>query len=264
MKKEYHLAQLRTVCVAALVWVALSAPVWAQSAVEKVLQSIVKDFAATGVTVKQGSKSFSEGAVEWRNVMLSMPRVTGQLKLGFVRVVEQPDSTFVIEYPRMMTGRFAPVAGLSPLNLVTTGAVSHSVSSAKRGAVHKISTDSVSGVLSGTNPTSYTTLNPADFALEHTADRGVPLRLDRIRDWLFSGVLEIDVKGGFAVLDKLVALGEVSTFQANVVRTMVGGGSRFKAPMAMIIYACVWMCAKTALFWSTVTRSERIAICGKV
>jgi hypothetical protein len=123
----------------------------------------------------------------------------------------------------MMTGTLAPVAGLAPLNLVATGEVKHLVSSSERGAVHKISTDGVSGVLNGSDPATYTTLKIKNFALEHTADRGVPLQLNRIRDILFSGVFEVDMKGGFAVLDRLVDLGRVQQSQADFARTMVSG-----------------------------------------
>lgn len=214
---------LRTICVATATWAVLATPLWAQSAAETVLQSFVKDLASTGVTVTQGSKSVSEDSVEWRNVVLSMPRVNGRLQLGFVRAVEQADGSFVVEYPRLMTGTLAPVAGLAPLNLVATGDVLHTVSSAGRGAVHNISTQSVSGVLNGSDPKTYTTLTVTDFKLEHTADRGVPLQLNRIRDILFSGVFEVDMKGGLGVLDRLVSLRKVSTSQASVARAMIGG-----------------------------------------
>lgn len=173
--------------------------------------------------IKQGSKSVSENTVEWRDVVVSLPRVKGALKLGFIRSVEQADGSFVIEYPRMMTGTLAPVAGLAPLNLVATGEVKHLVPSAERSAVHKISTDGVSGVLNGSDSATYTTLKIKNFALEHTADRGVPLQLNRIRDILFSGVFEVDMKGGFAVLDRLVDLGRVQQSQADFARTMVSG-----------------------------------------
>lgn len=222
-KKECHLLRFKTACAAAVTWAVLGTSVWAQSAAETVLQSLVKDFAATGVTITQGSKSVADGSAEWRNVVLAMPRVKGQLKLDFIRAVEQADGSFVVEYPKQMTGVLRPVAGLGPLNVMATGDVSHTVSSAARGAVHVISTDQVLGVLNGANPSSTTTMTLTDFTLEHTADRGVPLRIDRIRDWLFSGVLDVDMKGGFAVLDKLVALGDMSASQAGVARTMVGG-----------------------------------------
>lgn len=222
-KKECILVHLRTACIALLAWASVATPIWAQSKAEAVLQSFVRDFATTGVSVTQGSKSVAQDAVEWRDVVVSMPRVKGNLKLGFIRSVEQADGSFVIEYPRMVTGTLAPVAGLAPLNLVATGEVLHLVSSAERGAVHKISTDSVSGVLNGADPASYTTVKIKNFALDHTADRGVPLQLNRIRDILFSGVFELDMKGGFAVLDRLVDLRKVSTSQADIARTMVRG-----------------------------------------
>lgn len=193
-------------------------PALAQNTAENVLRDLVQDLSATGAQISKRSHVVLGDQVEWRDVVVTLPRIQGRLELPFLRATELENGSVAINYPDILTGEATPVRGLPAMRMTVSGVINHVIEKPGRAQVHDVKMDGVTVSLVGTKPASKATLSITEFELKHTEDVGVPLRLNRIRDVPMSGTFDLHVFGGLGALDLLIGMGEVSAQQGDFAR----------------------------------------------
>ncbi|WGI22266.1 hypothetical protein [Amylibacter sp. IMCC11727] len=212
------MAVVRMLLVGVVLTLMSFGPVAAQNMAETVLRELVQELGPSGAKISKRSQTAVENGVEWRDVVITLPRIQGRLELPFLRAVEVENNAVAITYPDTITGVATPVRGLPAIRMTVTGAIDHVIQKPGRAQVHDVRMDGVTVTLVGTKPASQAILTITDFDLKHTEDVGVPLRLNRIRDVPMSGAFDLHVYGGLAALDLLIGMGEVSEQQGDFAR----------------------------------------------